>query len=195
MQPSPKSRNLFFGVRSPIPSPNLPRPCFRAVRSHSRPGTPPRPTSRRRQQALGRVGVCRRRGPGRRGAFRPPQMPPRSEQPARATHATGPGANPCRPQGAVRWRPRELRTPLGPQPRPQLRTRTGRSQKAVMDNSVLKVPRNTKAQTGPSSFQAEKETAPLHFPNQGAPGLPFPLSTENSSHLFHETEKNVLFFP
>lgn len=63
-------------------------------------------------------------------------MLPSGEQPAPGAQAAGPSAATCRQQGAVRSRlPRcspKPETPFGSPPRPQLRTRTGSFQKAVM---------------------------------------------------------------
>lgn len=72
-------------------------------------------------------------------------MQTRGELPATVTKGSGPDAAPCRRQVAVRRRPPEPRTPYGPPPRTELRTRIGRAQKAVRDNAVLQVPRNSKA--------------------------------------------------
>lgn len=58
-------------------------------------------------------------------------------------------------------------------PRPELRRRTGHTQKALMDNAVLHVPRNLKAGTDPSWFQFEKEVI-LLFSGAERHRLPFP---------------------
>lgn len=102
---------------------------------------------------------------------------PAAGRPPQVLSAAGPGFTLRKPQGAVRCclliRSPKPGTPYRPTPRPQLRTRTRHTQKALMDNGALNVPKKPQGRDRPISFQADKEAIPLLSRAQRH-RLPFP---------------------
>lgn len=116
-------------------------------------------------------------------------MLPSCGPPAPGAQAAGPGSTLSKPQRAVRCclltQSPKPGTPYRPIPRPELRTRTGHTQKALMDTAALHVPRNLKAGTDPRSLQGEKEAIPLV---SGAERRRLPFKLQGTIRLFRASE-------
>lgn len=109
---------------------------------------------------------------------------PAAGRPPQVLSAAGPGFTLRKPQGAVRCclliRSPKPGTPYRPTPRPQLRTRTRHTQKALMDNGALNVPKKPQGRDRPISFSSSLQSP------EAPPSLSFKL--QGTVRLFHGSE-------